>query len=584
MSTQDGRPENCTVARWLEKIRRGTISLPRFQRGITWKDSNMIDLLTALLQRRPVGVLLILELDPRNEAPFDPHGLRGAPPVDMSSCSELVLDGQQRLTALWRILTNAFYSYNPPNGTKRSFFAKVTNNGTDLLFDEVLCIKSSAASGREILENSKVAWQKKLIPIHLLGEESTTSVNEIEDWCDMATRQDARSSRDLERQLKKLSISLMSRDISFYALPSDTPRETAINVFIKSNESSVKISRFDIAVATIEQKKQEPLRELIENIDISTDRLTRFFGDDEDARISTIGELALKISCLIADCVPTGKYYISDKVIEVVTGRWDDIVKGLNWTLKFFEEERIWDAKRLPSVVPLRVIPALYQKRPDDNEPDAQGSFDSKVRRYLWLSFVTSRYDHNANTRLYNDYKKFVEGSSPIFDNNDYPIPSMATLTNLDSPMSPPTRKNSLSRAVLAVSLRGGAKDLASDERVRLDNIRKRQYHHLFPRKLLEDENRKRGEINHVLNYALISNVTNNLLKAKPPIEYLKKRLQLNIGINTICRRVESHLIPFDQLNVEDGKNGRYESFLRARGEKINNAIKSLCKGEDWSP
>ena len=230
------------------------------------------------------------------------------------------------------------------------------------------------------------------------------------------------------------------------------------------------------------------------------------------------------------------------------------------------------------------MIPALYQKRPDDNEPDAQGSFDSKVRRYLWLSFVTSRYDHNANTRLYNDYKKFVEGSSPIFDNNDYPIPSMATLTNLDSPMSPPTRKNSLSRAVLAVSLRGGAKDLASDERVRLDNIRKRQYHHLFPRKLLEDENRKRGEINHVLNYALISNVTNNLLKAKPPIEYLKKRLQLNIGINTICRRVESHLIPFDQLNVEDGKNGRYESFLRARGEKINNAIKSLCKGEDWSP
>ena len=584
MSTQDGRPENCTVARWLTKIRNGTISLPRFQRGITWKDSHMIDLLTALLQRRPVGVLLILELDPRNEAPFNPHRLRNAPPLELDSCTELVLDGQQRLTALWRVLTNVFYSDNPPAGSKRSFFAKIKNNGAELEFDEVLCIRSTASSGRETLEKPEVAWEKKLIPIHLLGEESTTSVNDIEDWCDTATRQDARASRKLERKLKKLSISLMSRDISYYALPSDTSRETAINVFIKSNESSVKISRFDIAVATIEREKQKPLRELIENIELSTDRLARFFGDDEDARVSTIGELVLKISCLIADCAPTDKYYISEKVIGVVTSKWDDIVRGLNWTLKFFEEEKIWDAKRLPSVVPLRVIPALYQKRPDDNEPDAQGSFDSKVRRYLWLSFVTSRYDHNANTRLYHDYDKFADDSSPIFKNQDYPIPSLDVLINLDNPLSPPTRKNSLSRAILAVTLRGGAKDLASDVRIRKSNIRNRQYHHLFPKKLLENESRKPGEINHVLNYALISNITNNLLQAKPPIEYLKKRLRLDIGMNKIRNRVESHLIPFDQLNVESGTDGKYESFLRARGEKIIEAIKALCDGEDWSP
>ena len=584
MSTRDGRPENCTVADWLEKIKEGTISLPRFQRGIAWKDSHIIDLLTALLECRPVGVLLILELDPRCDAPFDPKSLRGAPSIDPNTCTELVLDGQQRLTALWRALTNGFYNGIPPNGVKRSFFAEVKEVGLNLKLEKVRCIKNNVASRREILNDPEQAWKRNFIPIHLLGAEITIDEDELLEWCDKASRFDATASRHLERKINRLSQLFLSRDISYYALSPETPREVAISIFIKSNESLVKISRFDIAVATIEQERQEPLRELIENIELTTDRLTRFFGDDEDTRISTIGELALKISCLIADSVPTDKYYISEKVIEVVTRRWDDIVKGLNWTLKFFEEERIWDAKRLPSVVPLRVIPALYQKRPDDNEPDAQGSFDSKVRRYLWLSFVTSRYDHNANTRLYNDYKNFVEGSSPIFDNNDYPIPTMETLTNLDSPISPPTRKNSLSRAVLAVSLRGGAKDLASDERIRLDNIRKRQYHHLFPRKLLEDENRKRGEINHVLNYALISNITNNLLKAEPPIEYLRKRLQLDIGINTIRRRVESHLIPFDQLNVKDGKNGRYESFLRARGKKIIDAIKSLCKGEDWSP
>lgn len=579
------RPKNCTVGKWLEKIQSGKISLPRFQRGIVWKDSHIIDLLTALMDGRPVGVLLILELDPNDEPPFNPHRLRGAPPLEKDSCTELVLDGQQRLTALWHALTNAFYSDKPSNGEKRSFFAKVSKSGNDLKFNEVVCIKYSMASKRELLENPEIAWQKKLVPIHLLGKGVTTGDTELSNWCDVATNEVAGTSRWLEREIGKLSESFRYRDISYYALPSGTSREIAINVFIKSNESSVKISRFDIAVATIEQQKQEPLRELIENIDIDTDRLMRFFGYDEDTSIPQIGELALKISCLMADCVPTDKFYISDEVIEVVTGRWKDIVEALDWTLKFFEEELIWDAKRLPSVVPLRVIPALYQYRPSDGQPDVQGSFDSKIRGYLWRSFVTSRYDHNANTRLHEDYRGFLNDTSPIFTNPDYVIPSIEKLTSLENPMSPPTTKNSLSRAVLAVSLRGGAKDLASDNRINKANIHKRQYHHLFPKKLLREEERSPKEINHALNYALISDVTNNLLRAMPPIEYLEKRIGFdNTDKAKIQGRVESHVVPFEKLNVKDGRDNRYESFIQVRGKRIRAGIKALCNGEDWRP
>lgn len=586
MSTRDGRPENCTVGNWLAKIRDGKISLPRFQRGIAWKDSNIIDLLTALIECRPVGVLLILELDTQQEPPFNPHSLRCAPPIEMNSCTELVLDGQQRLTALWQALTNAFYHDNPPTGTKRSFYAKVSVDGENLEFKEVICIKNSIVSERQILEDPEVAWAQHLIPIHLLGEGVTTSNVRLIEWCDKATHGDARASRMLEGQIKNLSEAFRYRDISYYALPSNTPREVAINVFIKSNESSVKISRFDIAVATIEQQKQEPLRELIENIDLDVDRLRRFFGEDEDTRIPQIGELALKISCLIAEScfLPTDRNYIAEEVIDTVTGRWSDIVEALGWTLEFFEDELIWDGKRLPSVVPLRVIPALYQYRPDDSQPDAQGSFDSKIRRYLWRSFVTSRYDRNANTRLHEDYRGFMDDTSPIFTNDDYAIPSIEKLTSLDSPMSPPTRKNSLSRAVLAVSLRGGAMDLASDRRINKGNIHKRQYHHLFPKKLLLGENCSPEAINHALNYALISDVTNNLLSAKPPIQYLKKRLRLDTDITTIRRRVKSHVVPFDRLNVENGRGGKYESFIQARGEMIRVGILALCNGEYWVP
>lgn len=589
MQTEDGRPTHRSVGMWLQTIRKGGISLPRFQRGIEWKDSHIIDLLTALLKCRPVGVVLVLELDPTKNAPFEPHSLRDAPPISTDSCKELLLDGQQRLTALWRSLNNTFYEDPRYERAKRSFFAKITiqlNEEGDNIpaLEEIRCLRQNVAADRKILDDKKEAWQQRLIPIHLLGKGHTRRIKELHEWCDEACSQQASLSRELEGYINILSSTLMSRDISFYSLPPDTPREDAINVFIKSNESSVKISRFDIAVATIESYSEAPLRDLIENIDIDPDRLKRFFGDDEDSRTSQIGELVLKISCLISDLVPTERHYTNKDVIDTVVGKWSEIVEALNWTLKFIEDERVWDRKRLPSVVPLRVIPALYRFRPIDNNPDEQARFDKRIRRYLWLSFVTIRYDHNANSRLYDDYKEFMEDRSEILDGEKYPVPTAELLADMTDPLSPPTTSNSLSRAVLIASLRGGAKDLASDKKISSENIGKRQYHHLFPKALLEGEGWKKSRINHVLNYALISHITNNKLKAQPPVEYLKKRLKIDISLDEIKQRVDSHLIPFEELNVTDGKDGKYESFLRARGKRIAAVIAELCNGRDWSP
>ena len=105
-----------SVKDWLEMAGRGDVLLPNFQRSFVWQPQQTADYLRALLEKRPTGIFLILEVDGR--LPFKSRGLdgtehaRGQPtPAARGRLSirsdrrELVLDGQQRLTSLWGALT-----------------------------------------------------------------------------------------------------------------------------------------------------------------------------------------------------------------------------------------------------------------------------------------------------------------------------------------------------------------------------------------------------------------------------------------------------------------------------------------------
>lgn len=580
-------PKYRKVSDWLDMIKSGKVSLPRFQRGIVWNDNTIAEFIFALLKKRPVGVLLVLEYDvDKGNVPFDPHELKDAPEIDPTVCQEMILDGQQRLTALWRTITDSFITSQTKEQPRRFFIEVVDDNEDTYLVKNVICIPDSKKYSR-IIQNPKEAFNKDLVPVNLLVEDNYPNKLYIADWCDKVFPENARESRRLELKIRQLSDIIKSRNIAYFSLPSETSREDAINAFIRTNESSSKVSRFDIAVAEIEVRRQEPLRDMIKNIHIDTQRINRFFGDDEDKRISEIGELTLRISCLLANKPPTDKHFVADEVVNIVTDKWKDIENALNWTLDFLEKESIFDKKRLPSVVPLRVVPALYILCvPPDTEPDKLAKFREVVRKYCWLSFVTNRYENQVNDRLWEDFKSistegiFNELTAPIFDKTEYPVPTKKQLSDLKHPLPPPTGRRALSRALLAISLINGAVDLASDEKIDENNIRDRQYHHLFPKAMLDDEGRDNSEINHPLNFALISDITNRKIAANPPVDYLKKRLKLNFDLNDIKRRVESHLIPFEKLNVESGTKQKYENFISTRAELFERVLSSLCKGK----
>src|ERR1039458_3505376 len=86
---------------WFNRIRSRQITLPRFQRFVAWGHGEVSGLLTTVLRGLPSGATLILEVGDNEK--FKSRTMEDAPESG-EKVTEQLLDGQQRLTALWRSL------------------------------------------------------------------------------------------------------------------------------------------------------------------------------------------------------------------------------------------------------------------------------------------------------------------------------------------------------------------------------------------------------------------------------------------------------------------------------------------------
>ena len=87
------------------KIEAGEIKLPRFQRFESWDRHRITSLLEVVIHNLPLGITLVLDVGDGEQ--FISRYLETAPQPG-NRVHEQLLDGQQRLTALWRAFHNNY--------------------------------------------------------------------------------------------------------------------------------------------------------------------------------------------------------------------------------------------------------------------------------------------------------------------------------------------------------------------------------------------------------------------------------------------------------------------------------------------
>lgn len=576
---------NRTLPEWFSAIRAGTLRLPRFQRFEEWSRGQIESLLDTVIRGLPAGAALLLQVG--DEERFISRAMIGAPATPPNvRVTEHLLDGQQRLTALWRAFHDdygdrTFFVWFDKDEEESGEMARVYGQGRWLRNGKLFPLWADDPRG---------IHERNYIPLRLLRPGEVAG--EVGRWCDDATAGDIEESRALERRIQGLRERVITFNIPYLSLEATTPKDVALDVFIKMNTSYVRLSAFDILVAQIEAEAGESLHDLLTKLEGRVPAV-RAYLDPEG--------LILDVASLRENRAPTLTSYNRLDVSRLVT-EWSDVVEGVAWAIEFLEQERIFDGERLPTIPVIRLLAALHRWVPP--ALDERGAASRLLRKYIWRAFLTRRYDSSAATATLQDFRALrdvlqnnkSEGDVPIFREEDFPLPEAEELTRANWPRT----KDTLGRAILAIAIKRGARDLADDSEARRENLLRREYHHLFPEALLvKDGGLEEREAHRALNCALITWNTNRAISAKEPLKYLRERVQgtglaEELGLEEIKTRLASHVVPFDALNVGDysgigqetDRKERiqrdYQRFLESRAQLFLDPIRKLCEGDRW--
>ena len=549
---------NRSLPDWFSRVRTRQIALPRFQRYEAWTHANVAQLFNTILQELPVGAVLVLEIG--DVEPFARRELPGAPD-DGERVTEHLLDGQQRLVALWRGLHN-----NYPDRTYFLFLETAPETRMPFYVDSLARWKREGDKElRPFWANRpEDQWKRRAVPLELCAPGDETW-QKFRQWAREAIT-DADEREGITDFVQRVREKLLTFNLPYLALPVKTPAETALDVFMKMNTTAAPLSMYDIVVAQVEAAAETSLRDLVADTREVSPHVEAYYSPEE---------LTLAAGALLQGKPPTKSTYLSRNFSERLIENWERYKTGLKRAIPFLEEERIYDTARLPTDVVVPVLVALWADAPEGL--DSEGHARWVLRRYLWRAFFSRRYESSTNTRAladHNELKAFIGNQDAkiptVLNDQETPLPEPMELENAGWPK----KKDRLARGILALSLREGGLDLADGSEVTRANLARREYHHLFPVSWLRKNSG--GELVEpflALNCALVTWRTNRNISDKAPERYLGERgMPGDPADSQIKARLESHLIPYDELVA-----GQYAAFLDKRAEWVHARMKQLC-------
>lgn len=591
---QSSKAQDRTLSVWFQKLENGEIKLPRFQRFQSWDTKRIKSLLETITYNLPLGVTLLLEVD---EEKFISRYLATAPETGVK-VNEHLLDGQQRLTALWRCMHNN-YEYE----TYFIYIPEFDKNEDNIQNEHMMAFCQGRWYHKEKrypiwVDKPSACFKKGLIPINLLRPSDIRT--EIDIWINEALEHlEPKDKQDpefvekfiayndvktaLDKKITELREIVSHYNLPYLALPSSTPKDIALRVFINMNTNTKPLSLYDVIVAEVESVKGASLHDLQSQLHEKHPLVAGYFK---------LEQLILATSALLQNKTPNNAGMLEMDKRDLVNN-WSLLEDGLQKMTTLLTNEGIYNRQLLPTNAVLAVVAALYSYIPETL--DERGKAETLLKKYLWSSFFTDRYENSAASRAFRDFTmlkniitKTTKDNGFFYYEEDVPALNreLHAISDTDflSRTGWPKRENIRARAMMCVASKLGAYDFADNQKLSLNNLSNRDYHHIFPKALLE----KVGiNPNLALNCAIITSSTNKSLGAKPPIQYIKEKYNV-FDEETVKFRLRSHLIPTDRLTeIDEQYDGnesyikrQFELFIKERAVLMKEAAELLCDGK----
>jgi len=561
------------ISEILRKIDCGLTQLPDFQRGWVWDDERIRALIASISNSYPVGALMFLEYG-GDTVRFK---YRSFSEVTANCEPEiLVLDGQQRLTSIYRAMfcQSAVPTKTEKNKEINRFYyldiEKSLSSKTDRI-DAVLSLPKDRIIredfGRKIsldLSGREKEFEQHKFPLNIVYDRTATSKwrNEYQKFYNY----DLHVVEQFDAFEAEILQAIFGYKVPVITLGKDTPKEAVCQVFENVNTGGVSLTVFELVTATF----------AADNFDLRTD------WDARQAKFTQKTDLLSEVSSthfLIAITL-LSRYHFHKSGGEAVSCKKKDVLEislpdyqnyadrlteGFIDAANFIKEQRIFTVRDLPyttQLIPLSVLFAILGSRAQDS------TIKDKISHWFWCGIFGEMYGGANETRYASD----VTGVTAWIDGGVEPDTISRAYFQPTRLLSLQNRNSAAYKGTLALILKEGARDFISGSEMDFTNFTEQavDIHHIFPKDYCASRY-KQEQWNSIVNKTPLSARTNRTVGGSAPSHYLKKIEESRVTPSDLDSYIASHLI-----DVADLRADNFEAYFVKRAKALLGLISSV--------
>ncbi|KWW97479.1 hypothetical protein TH66_17740 [Carbonactinospora thermoautotrophica] len=505
-----------SIASLVGEISRGEIRLPEIQRAYVWKPTQVAKLVESLYRGYPTGSLLFWRTD---ETPETRAVAADAPVAKPAMLPLYLLDGQQRLTSLYRVFTD--------------------HPEAQIVFN----VETEAFQNQSAATKKDPRWVKVY---DVVGPDA-----DLLDVLGRLAEQNPQLDRkEIGRRLQQLAA--ISKYEYHMEVLTGFPYQEIAQIFVRVNSGGRSLKTTDLALATLSARWPGVLAKL----EAEAERWAAKGYGDLDVTFLT---RALTGAVLGRGLSAWSHGRLAAATDEELERGWQTVRRGLEHLVPLLQNNLgVTHSQLMPSHVVLIPLIVLLGERPDEPlDPET-----AKGLLYFFLvATIRNRYSGSTDTLLGQDIPA-ARSAEPV----------KALLANLGVVGSPVvvTEQMLAGRSVgspyFFLSFLVTQDNKATDWWYRTkisaggEGSQKLQYHHIHPQATLKKAYTK-AQINDLANLAFISAKANMKIRDRSPADYFQE---------LDPQELEAHYVPTgEELRTPEA----YLAFLAARRKLLAEAM-----------
>ncbi len=527
------------ISELISNIRTQDLVLPEFQREYVWSKEQAKQLLVSLTLKYPVGGLLFW----KTEEPPELKNVNDLP--DKLGTVQVILDGQQRLTTLYMLLTGEIpphYTSEDINADMRDLHFNVDDG--DFQYFQPVRMRDNPRWVRVVDCFSQDSVDVYSIVQKIVGNDANAF----------------QIARSYDSNLSRLR-GIREADLPTQVIPTEASLDNAIDVFDRVNNQGTKLTEAELALTHVTGKWSLARRTLKDKI-------------DELMRQGFQFDLPFVTRALVATVTGHALFeHIHAVPRPQLEEGWTRLSKILGYLVGILPiHASIHSTRDMSTTYPL--IPMIRFLNLNSGQFPSELSLRRGIH-WLYAAQIHQRYGSQTDSRLEHDVTIVNREDHPWRSLVNQIVDQRGRLEVLPADFEGRGARHPLYRMSLVLAKAHGAVDwfnglpLAAP----VSDSYKIHSHHIFPQSALyrngfsSDSHLDRQMVNVIANRAFLTEDTNLSLGNRLPEDYLPEVEERFPGA------LASQFIPMD---AQLWRLDRYRDFLKARRQLIADHLNRL--------